>query len=1371
MSRPAKIIAISFLGAAGLALAVLAAGVVFLRSEWFKNKIREKIVWVTERATGGRVEIGRFSYDWRDLTAEVAPFVLHGSEPASAPALLRADKIKIRLRIISLLEKKVDIASLLFESPRVYVTVAPDGTTNVPRPKVPVYGNGLVEQLLDLKVQHIELRHGQATYNSWTIPLDAAGEHLEMSLRYEAGSAHGAPRYLCTISSSDARIASPALRGPAQFGVDARIALGRNSIQLLSANLISGGMKLQAAGSIGDLSAPHGEFDLSAALPIEELSKMFRLPIEPRGTVEFQGHASAGGLAVNGQAPYRLTGKLRGRGLGYLQQGPGAVHPSVEISDISLTTHADVSPNGIRLPDLDLASPQGRFHGMAQVAGFERATPQATQRVTVKGAIDGISIGEVGRLAGRETDGLSGTLSGPVQWDGLVTPSGVSGVVAGADLEIKASGGALPVQGVLALNYDQRSGKTTLDHSQIGVGATEASVSGTFGEALAVHVVSRNLNDVIPVLRALGATPPTRWPLVLHDGVARVDVSVLGSLENAKVSGKADFERLKLDGDVVDGQLNGRELDRLVTTFNLDRSSVNLLTASVEHGKMRLEGQGRAGLHNWKLDGSSPISALASLRSVDLQTLGAEAGMGSLPASGAVSATIRVSGSLESPLVSGNLTLDDLTAYGEHFSAARAAVTFTSTALELTNGEARQGSARVTLSGNYNHPANDWKDGSLRFDVAANGVDLAQLKQVRDFESGLGGRLDLKASGAAKIVNGLVDLTSLNGQLSVRNAMLDGRDYGNLEVTAATRLPVLTLTAVATVDDYQIRGSGEWRMEGDYRGEAHVQIPRLSFATLHDLSPGKHVRKDLPFGGFIEGEAVITGPLNQPSLMKADVTLSTVQFNASPNTRPMAGVQLQDLVLKNAQPIHIQTSGSVLDIGHASFIAKDTTLDASGRLALNSKSPWDLAIQGRVNFSILELFNPDLLGSGASIVNVTIRGPLLEPQVEGRLELRNASLFLRDVSNGIDQANGLILFDRNRATVQSLSAQTGGGDIRFESGSFVGFRGTALVYRLQAAAHNVRYRSPDGVSLTLDGSMALVGTSENSVLSGSVSVARAAFNPRTDLGALLASTAKPVAEAAPNDYLNGLQFDVHIVTAHTLEVETSLTRNIQADADVRLRGTPERPVLLGQVTVNSGQMEFFGNKYSINRGEINFDNPAKIEPNINIDLATQVRGITVDISFSGSINKLNFSYRSDPPLEASDIIALLAVGRTPAAAGPLASPQAVNNLNSSFLGTGDNSLLSQAIAPNSGRLQKFFGVSHIKIDPQLTDITIVPQARLTMEQQVSSNITLTYITNLAVANQQIVRAEWDFSKKWAAVALRDENGAFSIDIQYRKRFK
>ncbi len=44
MSRRAKIAAFSLLGAAGLALAVLAAGVALAQSGWFKYKFRDMIV-------------------------------------------------------------------------------------------------------------------------------------------------------------------------------------------------------------------------------------------------------------------------------------------------------------------------------------------------------------------------------------------------------------------------------------------------------------------------------------------------------------------------------------------------------------------------------------------------------------------------------------------------------------------------------------------------------------------------------------------------------------------------------------------------------------------------------------------------------------------------------------------------------------------------------------------------------------------------------------------------------------------------------------------------------------------------------------------------------------------------------------------------------------------------------------------------------------------------------------------------------------------------------------------------------------------------------------------------------------------------------
>ena len=1356
MRRGVKIAAFSFLGLLALGVALLVAGVLLVQTAWFKNVVRMRIVSVVERATGGNVEIGSFSYNWHNLTAEVKPFVLRGTESASAPPLFRADKIEIGFRIISAMEKKVDIASLIVESPRVFIIIGPDGSTNIPRPKIPRFNQNVIEDLLDLQVQHIELRHGAAEYNSWRVPLDAVGEHLHMSLVYQpggepakqaTGQAPG-PRYLCAISSALMRVASPKLRAPTEFALDSEVELGRNTVQVLRMNLASGGMKIESKGTIVNLYSPNADFEVTAALPVQDLNKLVRTPLEPRGDLWLQGRVTAGGSSTD-----RFIGRLTGRSLGYVHKGLAG--QDIEVRDIAVNSHADFTPDKINLTDLDVSAPDGRFRGAAQL--------DELKRVSAKGEIDGVTIAEVGRLAGRETGSLNGTLSGPVQLDGQVTPSGLAGVSAGATLELKPGDGGVPVSGSLGINYDERAGKLQLGNSQIAVGSTHASLSGTLGDNLTAHVVSRNLNDALPVLRALGAEPPAQWPVELQGGVASIDASIRGPLDDPKISGKADAEKLKLDG---------QQLDHVTSTFTLDRSSAVFPAFNIEQGKMRLEGNGRAGLRDWKLDGGSPVSATVSLRTADIQTLATEAGWKTSPATGLISAAVHVSGSLESPLIAGAVTLENLSAYGEHFAQARADVTYTPTAVELSHAEARNGAGRITLSGDYNHPASDWKDGSLRFDVATSGVDLTTIQHLQDFEHGLGGRLDLNASGGGKIVNGAVDLTSLNGELSVRNTAFDGRSYGNLTLTAATKLPLLTVAATATLDDVQIHGSGEWRMEGDYQGEAHVPIPRLTFATLHDLMPGKHVRKDLPFDGFIQGEATISGPLNQPSSMKTDVLLSTVQLNASPNARPVGGVVLQDLVLRNAQPVHIVATTSSIDFGHVAFIAKDTTLDATGRLLLNSKNPWDVAVQGSINFSILQLFNQDLLGAGASILNVTVRGPLTEPQVEGRLELRNASLFLRDFPNGVDNANGLILFDRNRATVQNLSGKSGGGDISFESGSFLGFRGDALVYRLQATARNVRYRTAQGVSVTADGSLALVGTSETSVLSGSVSLTRAGFNPRTDLGTLLASTATPVA-TAPNEYLKGLQLDVRLVTDHTLEVETALTRNIQADADLRVRGTPDRPILLGHVTVNSGEIEFFGNKYSINRGEVSFNNPAKIEPVINMDLSTKVRGIIVNISFSGSLNKLNFSYRSDPPLEASDIVALLAVGRAPSTSGPFATSQATTNFNNSYLGLGDgsNSLLAQAIAPNSNRLQKFFGVSHIKIDPQLTDVTIVPQARLTMEQQVSSDVTLTYITNLEIANQQIVRIEWDFSRKWSAVALRDENGAFSIDFQYRKRFK
>jgi translocation and assembly module TamB len=235
-------------------------------------------------------------------------------------------------------------------------------------------------------------------------------------------------------------------------------------------------------------------------------------------------------------------------------------------------------------------------------------------------------------------------------------------------------------------------------------------------------------------------------------------------------------------------------------------------------------------------------------------------------------------------------------------------------------------------------------------------------------------------------------------------------------------------------------------------------------------------------------------------------------------------------------------------------------------------------------------------------------------------------------------------------------------------------------------------------------------------------------------------------------------------------LETSLSTGVEADVDLRLLGSPSRPALLGTITVNRGQVQLFGNRYTLERGDIRFLNPVKIEPTLDMDLSTHARGHTVNISISGTPQRFVPNYSSDPPLQSSEIIALLAVGRDPNSTNS-ATATGINSAANVALGAGSN-LLGEAISAQvTNRAQRFFGATRVKIDPTMTGVDNLPQARLNFEQQVSKDITLTYITNLNHTQEQIVRVQWDLNREWSAIAVRDPNGLFGIDFQFRKRFK
>jgi translocation and assembly module TamB len=293
---------------------------------------------------------------------------------------------------------------------------------------------------------------------------------------------------------------------------------------------------------------------------------------------------------------------------------------------------------------------------------------------------------------------------------------------------------------------------------------------------------------------------------------------------------------------------------------------------------------------------------------------------------------------------------------------------------------------------------------------------------------------------------------------------------------------------------------------------------------------------------------------------------------------------------------------------------------------------------------------------------------------------------------------------------------------------------------------------------------------DNSMLSGTITVLRTGVNLQSDFTSILAKSAEPIqTPSARAGFLGGLNFDIQIDTDPNIQLQSALTENVQAEASLKLRGTATNPALLGRINITQGKLTFFGTQYTLSQGSISFYNPVKVDPILNIDLETKVRGIDIILTVSGPLNKLTLTPRSDPPLQFSEIVALLATGRTPTSDPSLWTQQ---NSSQSWQQMGASALLGSAIAsPVAGRLQRFFGVSRLRIDPTITGVDNTPQARVTVEQQVTPSITFTYIQNVTSTNSQVIRVEWAFAKQWSAVALRDENGLFGLDFYYKRRIK
>src|SRR5215471_5267176 len=169
------------IGLVAIILVLGIAGYVVLRSEKFHNYVLAKIQQQASEATGAQVRIQDFALHLSTLGAEAHGITIRGTEPQSALPLAQADQLMIRLKIVSLLRKKIDLNEIILRHPVVHFLVRKDGTTNLPTP--PKSNSNSSTSPFDLGIQHVLLEKGEIYYNDVKTPLDAELHALQLEIK------------------------------------------------------------------------------------------------------------------------------------------------------------------------------------------------------------------------------------------------------------------------------------------------------------------------------------------------------------------------------------------------------------------------------------------------------------------------------------------------------------------------------------------------------------------------------------------------------------------------------------------------------------------------------------------------------------------------------------------------------------------------------------------------------------------------------------------------------------------------------------------------------------------------------------------------------------------------------------------------------------------------------------------------------------------------------------------------------------------------------------------------------------------------------------------------------------------------------------
>ncbi len=1301
---------------------------ILLNSSAFHHYLRSTLEKQVSESLGVEANLQDFALHLSNLSVDLYGVTVHGAQPYANPPLLKVEHLRAGIGITSILQRKWYFSEIEIERPVVQVFVDARGVSNMPQPKTSSSGNNT--SVFDLGIRHAVLNHGEILYNNRAATLDADLHDFN----YQGSFNSLLQMYSGRLSYQHGQLAYGSFR-PLQHDFDAQFSATPTEFHLSPAKIVSGKSSITVSASLNNYRNPHVDGQYDASLDGVQIGQILRSASVPAGTVHAAGtvhyQPTAGGSVLQAST---VDGNLASYRLGVK-----ASEFSANVDD--LAAHYSLAKGDLIVQDLHAKILGGELTAkgaMKDLAGNTHSDVDTSLR--------GVSLAALRQAAGRAAAGTNLAVTGSfnatataswgktfddliVKTDATLNAQVANRPVPGKPTVVRAARPAgaaplpttIPVSSAIHAIYSGATHQIGLRQSFIHTPETNLSMNGTVGSrsSLELDLEANDLRE-IGTIADLFRTPAAGQ-----------------SLQSLDIAGSATF-RGNVDGSTsaphLTGQLSAQNLRLNGTNWKVVRTGVDASPSrvSLQHADLEPATQGRitldasAGLSKWSFTKTSPLQADITATQMNVADLEKVAGQ-DLPVNGTLSVNLQVHGSELNPQGKGDITLAKGTAYGEPFQSVKVNL----------SGSGDEASADVhvqlpagTLQGIVNLRP---RDKTYTAQLSSDGLKLEQVQALKARNIDAAGVLTMRAIGQGSFDNPGVTASLQIPKLTVQNQTISGID---LRADVANHVANATLASSAMNTAIQAKARVE--LTGDYLADASLDTQKIALQTLLAMYSPEEAEN---VSGQTEVHATLRGPLKDRNRLEAHVTI------------PELSASYQNSIhLAADAPTHVDYQNGVIHVQPATIKGTDTDLQFEGSIPTTSNAPMSLKLLGSVNLQLAQMFNPDIRSSGQLKFNINSTGAMQGANLGGEIDLVDASLASSDAPVGLQHSNGVLTLTTNRINIQKFEGTVGGGTVTAQGG--VVYR-PGIQFDLGLAAKSVRALYPQGMRETADAYLRFTGTPEKALLGGTVNVADISFTPAFDLNSFIGQFSGGAISPPSTGFSQDVALNIAVHSTSNVNL-VSRAVSIGGSANLQVRGTAGDPVLLGRVNLDGGDVILNGTRFVLTGGTVQFINPSETEPVVNMALTTSIQQYNINLRFEGPTNQLKTQYTSDPALPQADIINLLAFGQTTEAAA---------NNTASTNQTAESLVASQVSSQVTSRVSKIAGISQLSINPVLAGSNAQgpPGANITIQQRVTSNLFVTFSTNVASTQSQTIQGQYQVSPRVAVSATRDPNGGFAFD--------